>query len=53
MNQQSENTALRTNLAAAVAARGPFKAYLYAYTPTVGACDPNVAEYIVVLSPVI
>jgi hypothetical protein len=44
------DTALRTNLAASVAARGPFDVYTYLYTPTVGACDARIAEYLVVLS---
>jgi len=50
---QALQLGLRTNLAAAVAEKGPFKAYLYAYTPSVGVCNPRVAEYLVVLSPVV
>jgi hypothetical protein len=42
--------ALRTNLAAHVAARGPFAAYATLYTPAVGGCNPGVAEYVVVLT---
>jgi hypothetical protein len=42
--------ALRTNVAAGYASRGAFSAYLYLYTPSVGACMANVAEYIAVLT---
>jgi len=41
---------LRSNLAARLAEQGPFSAYGYLYTPTQGACDPSVAEYLVVLT---
>jgi hypothetical protein len=44
------DVALRTNVAAFLSQRGPFSAYTYLYTPTVGLCDPGVAEYVVVLS---
>lgn len=44
------DVALRTNLAQHYAAQGSFSAFVYLYTPTVGACDPGVAEYIVVLT---
>lgn len=46
------DVALRSNLAAHVAAQGPFSAYVYLYTRTVGACDPGAAEYVVVLSQI-
>lgn len=42
--------ALRTNIARYYDANGPFSVYVYLYTPTVGACDPNVAEYVVVFT---
>lgn len=42
--------ALRLNLTAHFASRGPFSAYTYLYTPAVGTCDPSVAEFVVVLS---
>lgn len=42
--------ALRTNIAAHYASRGAFEAYVYLYTPSVGACMANVAEYITVLT---
>ena len=44
------DVALRSNLAAGFAAHGPFDAYVHLYTPSVGACDPGAAEYLVVLS---
>ncbi|HKP62875.1 MAG TPA: hypothetical protein VJV78_39340 [Polyangiales bacterium] len=46
------DVALRTNLAAHVATRGPVAAYVHMYLPTVGACNPRVAEYLVVLTTV-
>jgi hypothetical protein len=42
--------ALRTNLARGYAQKGAFSAYVYLYTPTVGGCEPSVAEYLIVLS---
>jgi hypothetical protein len=42
--------ATRTNLARHLSSQGPFRAYTYLYTPTVGGCDPGVAEWVVVLS---
>jgi hypothetical protein len=44
------SVALQTNLASLFTARGPFSVFTYLYTPTVGACDPSVAEYVVVLT---
>lgn len=41
---------LRSNLAAHLAEQGPFSAYGYLYTPTQGACDASVAEYLIVLT---
>lgn len=41
---------LRSNLAAHLAERGSFTAYTYIYTPTQGACNPDPAEYLVVLT---
>ena len=43
---------LRSNLAQYLAAQGDFSVFAYLYTPTVGACDPSVAEYLVVLAQV-
>jgi len=43
---------LRSNLAAHVASQGPFSAHAYLYTPSVGACSPQNAEYLVVLTRV-
>jgi hypothetical protein len=48
--QAALDVALRTNLAQHYASRGPFSAFVYLYTPTVGRCDPSVAEYVVVLT---
>jgi len=42
--------ALRTNLAAHVAAAGPFSAHVHLHTSMVGTCDPGVAEWGVVLT---
>jgi hypothetical protein len=42
--------ALRTNLAAHLAEQGAFSALVLLYTPTVGSCDPSVADYVVVLT---
>lgn len=44
------DVALRTNLALAYAEKGAFSVYVFLYTPTVGACNPDVADYIVVLT---
>jgi len=41
---------LRSNLAAHLAEQGPFSAYGFLYTPTQGACDASVAEYLIVLT---
>lgn len=41
---------LRSNLAAHVASEGSFAAFTYLYTPTVGSCNPDQAEYLVVLT---
>jgi hypothetical protein len=46
------DAALRSNLAKNMAARGPFSAYTYEYAPSVGACDPRLTEYVVVLTQV-
>jgi hypothetical protein len=43
---------LRSNLAAHLAEQGPFSAYTFLYTPSVGACFPEIAEYLVVLTQV-
>jgi hypothetical protein len=48
--REAMDVALRSNLAAHIAAQGPFQAFAYLYTPTVGACDPGAAEYLIVLS---
>ncbi len=48
--QDALNVALQTNLAANVASRGAFSAYSYLYTPSVGACSPQLTEYLVVLT---
>lgn len=42
--------ALRSNVASAFAARGAFAAHVHLYTPTVGSCSAERAEYVVVLS---
>lgn len=42
--------ALRSNLAASLAKHGPVSAYAFLYTPSVGGCDPGVAEYVVILT---
>jgi hypothetical protein len=47
---QAMSVALSTNLAKAIAAQGAFTARSYLYTPTVGACSPGVAEWLVILS---
>ncbi len=44
--------ALRTNVAAHFASAGGFSAYVHVYLPSVGACNPDVAEFIVVLTRV-
>jgi hypothetical protein len=44
------DTALRSNLAAYLAEQGEFSAFTLLYTPTVGGCDPGVAEYLIVLT---
>jgi hypothetical protein len=44
------DVALHTNLAAHLAAQGAFAARVFLYTPTVGSCDPSVADYVVVLT---
>jgi hypothetical protein len=41
---------LKSNAAAAFAGRGDFSAFGYLYTPTVGLCSPDVAEFLVVLT---
>jgi len=47
------DTALRSNLARAIAARGPFSAAVHLYTPSVGTCDhSDIAEYLVVFTQV-
>jgi hypothetical protein len=48
--RQAMDVALRTNLAASLAARGPFAARAYLYMPSVGACNPGAAEWLVVLT---
>jgi len=48
--REALDVALRTNVARYYEANGPFSAYVYLYTPTVGACDPETAEYAVVLT---
>lgn len=47
---QAMSLALSTNLAQAIAAQGAFTARTYLYTPSVGACAPDVAEWLVILS---
>jgi hypothetical protein len=47
---QATSAALSTNLAKAIAAQGAFTARTYLYTPSVGGCDPGVAEWLVILS---
>ncbi|MBN1609525.1 MAG: hypothetical protein JW940_23035 [Polyangiaceae bacterium] len=47
---QALNVVLRSNLAAHLAEQGPFSAFAFLYTPTVGACSPEIAEYLVVLT---
>jgi len=47
---QAMSIALSTNLAQAVAAQGAFTARTYLYTPSVGTCAPEVAEWLVILS---
>jgi hypothetical protein len=47
---EAQEVVLRSNLAAHLAKQGPFSAYTFLYTPTVGACSPDVAEYLVVLT---
>jgi len=44
------NLALRLNLTAYYAGRGPFSVHAMLYTPTIGHCDPDVAEFVVILS---
>ena len=44
------SVALSTNLAQAIAAQGAFSARAYLYTPTVGSCSPDAAEWLVVLT---
>lgn len=44
--------ALRSNLAASLAKRGPVSAHAFLYTPKVGGCSPSAAEYIVILTQV-
>jgi hypothetical protein len=46
------DVALRTNLALHFAQRGPYAAFTYLYTPSVGSCDSSVADYLVVLTSV-
>jgi hypothetical protein len=41
---------VRTNIADAYAQKGSFSAYVTLYAPAVGACDPSVAEWVIVLS---
>jgi hypothetical protein len=41
---------LSSNLAAHIASEGPFSAYAFLYTRTVGECRPQNAEYLVVLT---
>lgn len=41
---------LRSNLAAHAQSQGAFSAFVYLYTPTLGACSPENAEYLVVLT---
>jgi hypothetical protein len=48
--RQALDLALRTNFAAFFASRGNFDAFAMLYTPTVGACDPGVTEFLVVLT---
>lgn len=47
---QALELVLRSNLAAHVQSQGAFSAFVYLYTPTVGACSPERAEYLVVLT---
>lgn len=47
---QAMSIALSTNLAKAMAAQGAFTARTYLYTPSVGTCAPEVAEWLVILS---
>ena len=47
---QAMSTALSTNLAQGLAAKGAFTARTYLYMPSVGLCDPGVAEWLVILS---
>lgn len=47
---QAMSLALSTNLAQAIAEQGAFTARTYLYTPSVGSCSPDVAEWLVILS---
>lgn len=49
---EARRVALRSNLAVHLGQQGGLAAYTYLYTPTVGLCNPRVAEYLVVLTQV-
>jgi len=50
--EEALEVVLRSNLAAHVASQGSFSAHAYLYTPSVGACSPQNAEYLIVLTRV-